>query len=124
MVWVAFDRAIRAVEQKWLQGPVQKWRELRSKVYDEVMSRGYNEQKGCFTQHYDTTEVDASLLLPSVGFLPADDPRFLRTVRAAEQELLRGGLVLRYRTDAGLDGLPGDEQPFLACSFWLVTAYA
>ena len=76
-------------------------------------------------QHYDTTEVDASLLLlPSVGFIPADDPRFLGTVRAVEQELLRDGLVLRYRTDAGLDGLPGDEHPFLACSFWLVTAYA
>ena len=78
MVWVAFDRAIKAVEQQWLQGPVQKWRELRSKVYAEVMARGYNDEKGCFTQHYDTTEVDASLLLlPSVGFIPADDPRFL-----------------------------------------------
>ena len=125
MVWVAFDRAIKAVEQQWLQGPVQKWRELRSKVYAEVMSRGYNEEKGCFTQHYDTTEVDASLLLlPSVGFLPADDPRFLGTVRAVEQELLHDGLVLRYRTVTGLDGLPGDEHPFLACSFWLVSAYA
>lgn len=125
MVWVAFDRAIKAVEQQWLQGPVQKWRELRSKVYAEVMARGYNEEKGCFTQHYDTTEVDASLLLlPSVGFLPADDPPFLGTVRAVEQELLRDGLVLRYRTEAGLDGLSGDEHPFLACSFWLVSAYA
>jgi GH15 family glucan-1,4-alpha-glucosidase len=125
MVWVAFDRAIKAVEQQWLQGPVQKWRELRSKVYQEVMSRGYNVERGCFTQHYETTEVDASLLLlPSVGFIAADDPRFLATVRAVEQDLLREGLVLRYRTDAGLDGLPGEEHPFLACSFWLVSAYA
>jgi len=125
MVWVAFDRAIKAVEHQWLQGPVETWRELRSKVYKEVMSRGYNAEKGCFTQHYDTTEVDASLLLlPTVGFIPADDPRFLGTVRAVEQELLRGGLVLRYRTETGLDGLAGDEHPFLACSFWLVTAYA
>jgi GH15 family glucan-1,4-alpha-glucosidase len=125
MVWVAFDRAIKAVEQQWLQGPVQKWRDLRSKVYAEVMARGYNEEKGCFTQHYDTTEVDASLLLlPTVGFIAADDPRFLGTVRAVEQELMMDGLVLRYRTEAGLDGLPGDEHPFLACSFWLVTAYA
>jgi GH15 family glucan-1,4-alpha-glucosidase len=125
MVWVAFDRAIKAVEQQWLQGPVQKWREIRTKVYDEVMASGYNKAKGSFTQHYDTTEVDASLLLlPTVGFLAADDPRFLGTVRAVERELLRDGLVLRYRTEAGLDGLPGDEHPFLACSFWLVTAYA
>jgi GH15 family glucan-1,4-alpha-glucosidase len=79
---------------------VQKWRELRSKVYDEVMSRGYNVERGCFTQHYETTEVDASLLLlPTVGFLPADDPRFLGTARAVERELLRDGLVLRYRTE-------------------------
>jgi GH15 family glucan-1,4-alpha-glucosidase len=125
MVWVAFDRAIRAVEQQWLQGPVQKWRELRTKVYDEVMARGYNRERGSFTQHYDTTEVDASLLLlPTVGFVAADDPRFLGTVRTIEKELLRDGLVLRYRTEAGLDGLPGNEHPFLACSFWLVTAYA
>src|ERR1039458_8283921 len=90
-----------------------------------LMSRGYNEEKGFFTQHYDTTEVDASLLLlPSVGFIPADDPRFLGTVRAVEKELVRDGHVLRYRTDAGLDGLPGGEHPFLACSFWLVNAYA
>ena len=125
MVWVAFDRAVKAVERQWLQGPVETWRRLRAKVYAEVMSRGYNTAKGCFTQHYDTTEVDASLLLlPSVGFLPADDPRFLGTLRAIESELIRDGLVLRYRTDAGLDGLPGDEHPFLACSFWLVSAYA
>ena len=125
MVWVAFDRAIKAVEHQWLQGPVETWRQLRAKVYAEVMSRGYSAEKGCFTQHYDTTDVDASLLLlPSVGFLPANDPRFLGTLRAIEQELIRDGLVLRYRTDAGMDGLPGDEHPFLACSFWLVTAYA
>jgi len=125
MVWVAFDRAIKAVEHQWLQGPVEIWRQLRAKVYAEVMSRGYNAEKGCFTQHYDTTDVDASLLLlPTVGFLPANDPRFLGTLRAVEEELIRDGLVLRYRTDAGMDGLPGDEHPFLACSFWLVTAYA
>jgi GH15 family glucan-1,4-alpha-glucosidase len=62
--------------------------------------------------------------MPTVGFLPPDDPRFLGTVRVIEDELVRNGLVLRYRTEAGLDGLPGDEHPFLACSFWLVTAYA
>jgi GH15 family glucan-1,4-alpha-glucosidase len=94
-------------------------------VKAEVMDRGFNVQRGCFTQHYDTTEVDASLLvLPAVGFIAADDPRFLGTLRAVEADLIRDGLVLRYRTEAGVDGLPGDEHPFLACSFWLVTAYA
>ena len=125
MVWVAFDRAIKAVERYGLKGPVDTWRELRTAVKAEVMDRGYNVQRGCFTQHYDTTEVDASLLvLPSVGFIAADDPRFLGTVRAVEEDLVRDGLVLRYRTKAGVDGLPGDEHPFLACSFWLVSAYA
>jgi GH15 family glucan-1,4-alpha-glucosidase len=125
MVWVAFDRAIKAVEHHGLRGPVDTWRTLRDEVRAEVMERGYNVQRGCFTQHYDTTEVDAALLvLPAVGFIAADDPRFLGTVRAVEEDLIRDGLVLRYRTTAGVDGLPGDEHPFLACSFWLVTAYA
>ena len=125
MVWVAFDRAIKAVERHGLEGPVERWRELRTAVHAGVMDRGYNVQRGCFTQHYDTSEVDASLLvLPTVGFIAGDDPRFLGTVRAVEQDLMRDGLVLRYRTEAGVDGLPGDEHPFLACSFWLVTAYA
>jgi GH15 family glucan-1,4-alpha-glucosidase len=125
MVWVAFDRAIKAVERHGLEGPVDRWRELRAAVHAEVMDRGYNASKGCFTQHYDTTEVDAALLiLPAVGFIAGDDPRFLGTVRAVEQDLIRDGLVLRYRTEAGVDGLPGDEHPFLACSFWLVAAYA
>jgi GH15 family glucan-1,4-alpha-glucosidase len=125
MVWVAFDRAIKAVERHGLEGPLDEWRQLRAAVRAEVMDRGYNVQRGCFTQHYDTTEVDASLLvLPTVGFIAGDDPRFLGTVRAVEQDLLRDGLVMRYRTQAGVDGLPGDEHPFLACSFWLVTAYA
>ena len=125
MVWVAFDRAIKAVERHGLEGPVETWRKLRGEVHAEVMDRGYNVERGCFTQHYDTTEVDASLLvLPTVGFIAGDDPRFLGTVRAVEQDLIRDGLVLRYRTETGIDGLPGDEHPFLACSFWLVTAYA
>jgi len=125
MVWVALDRAINAIERHGLRGPLEKWRSLRSAVHAEVMDRGYNVQRGCFTQHYDTTEVDASLLiLPTVGFISRDDPRFLGTVRAIEQDLLRDGLVMRYRTQAGVDGLPGDEHPFLACSFWLVAAYA
>ena len=125
MVWVAFDRAIRAVEEHGLEGSVERWRGIRDKVREEIMHRGYDEARQTFVQHYDTNEVDASLLLiPAVGFLPGDDPRVLGTIRAVEQDLMRDGLVLRYRTAAGVDGLPGDEHPFLACSFWLVSAYA
>ncbi len=82
-------------------------------------------ERNTFTQHYDTREVDASLLiLPSLGFLAGDDPLMLGTVRAVEEDLMVDGLVRRYRTESGVDGLDGEEHPFLACSFWLVSAYA
>jgi len=125
MVWVAFDRAIRAVEEHGLDGPVERWRALRDKVHAEVMERGFNRDRNSFTQHYDTSEVDASLLvLPVVGFIDGDDPRMLGTIAAVETDLMRDRLLLRYRTQSGVDGLAGDEHPFLACSFWLVSAYA
>lgn len=125
MVWVAFDRAVRAVEEHGCEGPAEHWRELRDLVREEVLTRGYDPVRGTFTQHYDTTEVDASLLtLSAVGFVDGDDPRMLGTIAAVEQDLMVDGLLLRYRTETGVDGLPGGEHPFVACSFWLVTAYA
>ncbi len=125
MVWVAFDRAVAAVEKDGLPGPVDHWRDLRDRVRDEILEKGFDEQRGTFTQHYDTSEVDASLLLLSdVGFLDGDDPRMLGTISAVEQDLMRDGFLLRYRTDTGVDGLSGHEHPFLACSFWLAQAYA
>ena len=125
MVWAAFDRMVRAVERHGLEGPVERWRSLRDQVRDEVLQHAVDERRGCFTQHYETAEVDAALLLlPTVGFVAGDDPCMLATIAAVEEDLLRDGLVLRYRTHSGVDGLSGDESPFLACSFWLVSAYA
>ncbi|HET9827127.1 MAG TPA: glycoside hydrolase family 15 protein [Nocardioidaceae bacterium] len=125
MVWVAFDRAVAAVEKHGLRGPVEQWRALRDKVRDEVLAHGFDHDRNTFTQHYDTKEVDASLLMLSdMGFVAGDDPRMLGTIKAVEEDLMRGGLLLRYRTGSGVDGLPGEEHPFLACSFWLVEAYA
>jgi len=125
MVWAAFDRAVRAVEEFGRPGPVDEWRVLRDEVREEVLSRGFDEDRNTFTQHYDTTEVDASLLvLPLIGFIDGRDPRMLGTIDAIEHDLMRDGLLLRYRTQTGVDGLSGDEHPFLACSFWLVSAYA
>ncbi|WP_191564961.1 glycoside hydrolase family 15 protein [Janibacter melonis] len=125
MVWAAFDRAIRAVEEHGLSGDVETWRTLRDRVHAEVCERGWSEERQTFTQHYDTDEVDASLLLiPLVGFLPPDDPRVHGTIAAVEHDLMRGGFLLRYRTETGVDGLAGDEHPFLACSWWLVSALA
>ncbi|WP_372728487.1 glycoside hydrolase family 15 protein [Nocardioides sp.] len=125
MMWAAFDRAVAAVERHGLEGPVEKWRRLRDEIREEVLTRGFDEGRNTFTQHYDTKEVDASLLvLSQIGFIGGDDPRMLGTIAAVEQDLMRDGLLLRYRTDTGVDGLSGDEHPFLACSFWLVSAYA
>ena len=125
MVWVAFDRAVRAVEDHGLSGQVDRWRGLRDAVRQEILERGFDTGRNTFTQHYDTIEVDASLLtIPLVGFLPGDDPRVLGTIDAVVADLMREGLLLRYRTQSGVDGLAGDEHPFLACSFWLVAAYA
>jgi GH15 family glucan-1,4-alpha-glucosidase len=125
MVWVAFDRAVTAVEEHGLDGPVERWRDLRDRVREEILDKGFDEERGTFTQHYDTTAVDASLLtIPLVGFLPGDDPRVLGTIEAVMADLDSDGLLLRYRTETGVDGLSGDEHPFLACSFWLVSALA
>ena len=125
MVWVAFDRAVKAVERHGLDGPVDRWRDLRDRVREEILDKGFDQERGTFTQHYDTTAVDASLLtIPLVGFLPGDDPRVLGTIDAVIADLDVDGLLLRYRTETGVDGLAGDEHPFLACSFWLVSALA
>jgi GH15 family glucan-1,4-alpha-glucosidase len=125
MAWVAFDRAVRTVEEQGLDGPVDRWRTLRDEIHAEVCERGFDESLGSFVQSYGSRELDASLLLiPLVGFLPADDSRVRGTVDAIERELLADGLVLRYRTyDDGVDGLPAGEGVFLPCSFWLVDCY-
>lgn len=121
MVWVAFDRAVKLVEEFGLEGPVELWRELRDTVHAEVCAQGWNAEVGAFTQYYGGTELDAALLLvPAVGFLPGDDERVRGTVAAIERTLLRGDVVDRYTTsdDEGSDGLSGREGGFLACSFW------
>ena len=123
MAWAGADRMVRAAEQLGLDGPVDSWRELRDRVHRDVCEKGYDAGRGTFTQYYGGTELDASLLLlPRVGFLPYDDPRIVGTVEAVERDLVEDGFVLRYRTEAGVDGLEGAEGAFLACSFWLVDA--
>lgn len=123
MVWAAFDRGVRAVEEHGLDGPVERWRGLRDRLKKEIDENGVVD--GHFVQYYGSSEVDASLLLlADVGFCEPDDPRMLKTVERIEQTLMHEGLVYRYRTGTGVDGLPGGESPFLACSFWLVEQYA
>jgi GH15 family glucan-1,4-alpha-glucosidase len=125
MAWVAIDRAVKMVEQYNLPGPVERWKALRGEIHAEVCQQGFNEAKQAFVQSYDSDRLDASLLMvPLVGFLPPDDPRVRGTVAAIERELLHDGLVARYATDPGLDGLPPGEGVFLACSFWLADNFA
>jgi GH15 family glucan-1,4-alpha-glucosidase len=124
MAWVAFDRAIKAVENYHLPGEVDQWRRLRAEIHDEVCRRGFDPGLGSFVQSYDSKELDASLLLlPEVGFLSPQDPRIKGTIAAIERHLLADGFVCRYSTDTSDDGLPPGEGAFLACSFWLVDAY-
>jgi GH15 family glucan-1,4-alpha-glucosidase len=124
MVWVAFDRVLRAAEALSLDAPVERWRRVRDEVHAEVCERGFDPELGAFTQSYGSRSLDASLLqIPLVGFLPADDPRVRGTVAAIERGLMSGGLVQRYDPAATDDGLERqDEGAFLACSFWLVEA--
>lgn len=126
MMWAAFDRGVQAVEMFGLPGPVERWTKLRDQLKAEVFEKGFNEELGSFTQTYGGNTTDASLLvLPQVGFLDYDDAKMLGTVAQLERELLDpDGLLLRYRTESGLDGLEPGEHPFLACSFWLVEQYA
>jgi GH15 family glucan-1,4-alpha-glucosidase len=125
MVWAAFDRAVKGVQQFGLEGPVDRWIAIRNQVRADVEANGFDSERGTYTQYFGTREVDASLLqLPMVGYLEPDDPRMLGTVAAIEEDLMQDGLLLRYRTQAGVDGLPGSENSFLACSFWLAEQYA
>jgi GH15 family glucan-1,4-alpha-glucosidase len=124
MAWLAFDRAIRSVEEYGLPGSVDDWRRAREEIHDDVCRNGFDAQRGCFVQSYGSNELDASLLLmPAIGFLPPSDPRVRATVEAIERELMVDGLVHRYRTSTTDDGLPPGEGAFLACTFWLADAY-
>jgi GH15 family glucan-1,4-alpha-glucosidase len=130
MAWVAVDRGVRLVEKFGKTAPeglpqrLFRWRALREEIRADILARGFNPQVGAFTQSYGSTALDASvLLIPHVGFLPASDPRMRSTVAAIEKGLTWDGLVLRYNTESGVDGLAGHEATFLICSFWLVDNY-
>ncbi|WP_329460413.1 glycoside hydrolase family 15 protein [Streptomyces sp. NBC_01497] len=124
MAWVAVDRTIKLLESGDADGPLDKWRDLRDDIHRDVCEKGFDHERNTFTQSYGSQELDASLLLiPQVGFLPPDDKRVIGTIEAIQRELSTpDGFVMRYPTsgsEAGLDGLAGDEGAFLACSFWL-----
>ena len=128
MAWVAFDRGVKTIERFGRDGPLDRWKAARHAIKNEVLRGGYNVERGAFTQYFGSDRLDAScLLIPLVGFLPATDERVVGTVRAIQQDLMRGGFVERYRADeenADVDGLPPGEGAFLPCSFWLAAVLA
>jgi GH15 family glucan-1,4-alpha-glucosidase len=124
MAWLAFDRMIASARMFDMPGPVERWRKARDEIHAQVCSQGFDAKANTFVQSYGSKDLDAALLfIPMIGFLPPDDPRVLGTVKAIERELMHDGLVRRYRNCGEVDGLPGDEGMFLACSFWLCDVY-
>lgn len=125
MAWVAADRAVKAIERFGAAGPVERWRAMRDEIHRDVCTRGFNTSRNAFVQYYGSNVLDASLLMiPLVGFLPPGDPRVTATVAAIQRELVHDGLVSRYQTESGVDGLPPGEGAFLACTFWLADNFA
>ena len=126
MAWVAADRAVKDIETYGLPGDAERWKRLRDGIHEEVCRKGYDPDRRSFVQYYGGKELDSSLLMiPLVGFLPAEDDRVRSTVAAIERELGQDGFVLRYQTSASghVDGLPPGEGVFLACTFWLADNY-
>ena len=124
MAWLAFDRAIKSAEMFGFEGPIDEWRKLRQAIHATTCAQGFDPELGSFVQSFGSKELDASLLLiPCVGFLPVDDPRIHGTIAAIERDLMVDGLVVRYRTRTGVDGIEPGEGAFLACSFWLADVY-
>ncbi len=125
MAWVAADRTARSITEHGMTGDAKRWRRLANKIHKDVLAKGIDPDRNCFTQFYGSTQMDASLLvIPQVGFLPPDDERIISTIHAVENELTLNGLVLRYKSEATDDGLPGEEGTFVMCSFWLVQCLA
>src|SRR5215469_4136463 len=125
MAWVAVDRSVKDIRRGYGEGPGDRWRTLRDQIHRDVCEHGFNAERDAFVQYYKSKSLDASLLMmPEVGFLPAKDPRIVSTVHAIERELVQNGLVLRYPTETGVDGLPPGEGAFLPCTFWLADNFS
>ena len=127
MAWVAFDRAAKAARSGLIPGPGERWTRLAGQIHQEVCEKGFDSGAGAFTQAYGSTRLDAAVLrISEVGFLEPGDPRMTSTIDAIMKRLMPGGFVRRYEipehTGSEVDGLPGSEGAFLACSFWLANA--
>ncbi len=126
MCWVALDRALALASQLHADDQSEHWRAAAAEIRSAILEKGWSAEAGAFTQSFGSPDLDASaLMIPIVGFLPGDDPRVLATIDAIAGRLTDDqGLVYRYRTSTGVDGLAGEEGSFLLCTFWLAQAQA
>ncbi len=130
MCWVAMDRGLRLAEKRSFPADRARWLRVRDQIYEDIMQHGWNAERRAFVQHYDSDVLDASnLIMPLVFFLSPNDPRMLDTVSAINRSpkhggLVSDGLVYRYDSETGEDGLHGKEGTFNMCTFWLVEALA
>ena len=128
MCWVAMDRGLRLAEKRSFPADRHRWQQVRDQIFEDVMSNGWSEKRQAFVQHYGSDSLDASnLIMPLVLFLSPNDPRMLSTLEAIDRSpkaggLVSDGLVYRYDSETGEDGLHGQEGTFTMCSFWLVEA--
>src|ERR1700722_14650670 len=118
MCWVAFDRGIKTIERDKVNGPCERWVQVRDAIARQILEHAYDRERNTFVQYYGARDLDASLLLlPQLGFLAPDDPRIRGTIEAVERELTRDGFVYRYPTHPETDGLPAGEGTFIPCNF-------
>ena len=128
MCWVAMDRGLRLADKRSFPADRARWQQVRDQIYEEIMSKGWSQKRQAFVQHYDSDSLDASnLIMPMVFFMAPSDPRMLSTLHAINRSpkeggLVSDGLVYRYDSETGEDGLKGGEGTFTMCSFWLVEA--
>lgn len=125
MSWVAFDRALRLAEANGRPASAERWRRARDDCYEQVMAKGWSEERQAFVQHYGSDVLDSSLLrMATVGFITPEDPLWTSALGAMEQELVSDSLVYRYNPEASPDGLRGSEGTFSLCTFMYVDALA
>jgi GH15 family glucan-1,4-alpha-glucosidase len=125
MSWVALDRVVRIARDTGFPARLNEWIQQRDQIYEQLIKRAWNSEKGAFVQHYDTDVLDASvLLMPLMGFVSPTDPMWQSTLKAVDQELVSDSLVYRYNPSASPDGLQGHEGTFSICTFWYVDALA
>ena len=125
MTWVAFDRGIKSAETFGFKAPLLHWRTLRDAIHRDVCQNGFDAGMNSFVESYGAKLLDASLLLlPGVGFLPAQDARIRGTIAAIENGMMRDGFVLRHDPREASDKeVQPIEGAFLACTLWLADAH-